>query len=62
MKRKVYLDYRKQNSVTMKDAYPLLSIDDTLEALSEVAFLSTLDLASCYWSVGIDEDLKMNLA
>ena len=28
------VDYRKLNSVTRKDSYPLPRIDDTLEALS----------------------------
>ncbi len=27
------MDYRKLNDVTRKDAYPLLRIDDTLDAL-----------------------------
>ena len=43
------MDYRKLNDVTRKDAYPLLHIDETLEALSSANVFTTLDLASGYW-------------
>jgi hypothetical protein len=39
------IDYRKLNDLTIKDAYPLPRIDDTLDALSEAKWLSTMDLA-----------------
>ena len=40
------IDYRKLNTVIVKDAYPLPRIDDTLDLLSESRWFSTLDLAS----------------
>ena len=46
------------NEVTIKDAYPLPRIDDTLDALSGAEWFSTLDLASEYWQVELDEDAK----
>ena len=36
------IDYRQLNAVTLKDAYSLPHIADTLEALSEAKYLSTM--------------------
>ena len=49
------IDYRKLNSVTQKDAYPLPRVDNTLEALSRSKWFSTLDLICGYWQVEIEE-------
>ena len=50
------IDYRKVNSVTKKDSYPLPRIDDTLDALVGSRWFSTLDLASGYWQVEMDPE------
>ena len=52
------IDYRRVNDVTLKDAYPLPRIDDTLDALAGSCWFSTLDLASGYWQVELDEEAK----
>ncbi len=52
------IDYRQVNNVTLKDSYPIPRIDDTLDALQGASLFSTLDLASGYWQVQMDEDDK----
>ena len=47
------VDYRKLNSVTRKDSYPLPQIDNTLEALSGATWFSTFDLKSDYWQLEV---------
>ena len=45
------IDYRKLNSVTIKDSYPLPRIDDSLDALQGSKLFSVLDLQSGFWQV-----------
>lgn len=49
------VDYRKLNSVTKRDVYPLPRIDDTLDRLRNAKFFSSLDLKSGYWQIEVDE-------
>ena len=49
------VDYRRLNSVTIMDVYPLSRIDDMLDSLSEECMFSTLDLASGFWQVEVEE-------
>jgi len=47
------IDYRRVNSITKKDSYPLPHID-TVDALQGSTWFSTLDLRSGYWQVHQD--------
>ena len=56
------VDYRRLNLVTVKDAYPLPRIDDTLNMLAGKQWFSTLDLASGYWQVSLSPDARCKTA
>lgn len=47
------IDYHKLNSVTKADSYPLPLIDDLLDQLGKLVYLSTLDLASSFWQIKV---------
>ena len=47
------IDYRKLNDLTVKDAYPLPRIDQTIDALQRAGVFSSLDLASNYWQIPV---------
>ena len=49
------IDYRHLNEATEKDAYPLPYISDCMDALHGAQWFSTLDLASGYWQVEVEE-------
>jgi len=50
------VDYRRLNSVTKQDSYPLPLIDNCLNALSGSSWYSTLDLRSGYYNIPIAEE------
>lgn len=56
------VDFRNQNEKTVKDAYPLPRIDDTLDTLSGAKWFSCVDLASGYWQVKVANEDKHKTA
>ena len=56
------VDYRQLNDATIKDAYPLPRIDDTLDMLAGKQWFSTLDLASGYWQVSLSREARAKTA
>ena len=53
------IDFRKLNKITKKEMYPLPQIDETLDALGQAQYFSTLDLAAGYWQIGVaPEDIE----
>ncbi|CAH8585581.1 unnamed protein product, partial [Dicrocoelium dendriticum] len=56
------VDYRRLNEITRKDAFPLPRIDDLFDALGGSVYFSTLDLASGYWQVEVEESDRAKTA
>ena len=52
------IDLRKLNNRTIKDAYSLPHIYETLNSLQESQWFSLLDLKLGYWQVKMDEESK----
>lgn len=48
------VDYRKLNSITKTDNYPLPVIDELLQATGKQCYISTIDLRSSYWQVAVE--------
>ena len=48
--------------MTRRDVYPLPRIDDILDTLGEAKYFSSLDLASGYWQIELDEDARQKSA
>ena len=56
------VDYRRVNSLTKVDEFPLPRIDDTLDLLTGQQYFTTLDLATGYWQVRMDPASKEKTA
>ena len=59
---RVCVDFRKINAKTVKDAYPIPRIAETLEALHGAKWFCSLDLQSGYLQVGVREADKPKTA
>ena len=56
------IDYRGLNDVTVKDAYPLPRIDESLDQLAGSKWFSCLDLSAGNWQVEVDPENKQKTA
>ena len=56
------IDFRKLNSLTVKDPHLLSRICETLESLTGAAHYSTFDMNSGFWQVPMDEESKQYTA
>ena len=56
------IDFRKLNSLTVKDSHLLPCICETLESLAGAAHYSTFDMNSGFWQVPMDKESKQYTA
>ncbi len=49
-------DFRFLNAKTIRDAYPLPRIDESLARLGCAIYFTTLDLGSAFWQVPLREE------
>ena len=49
------VDYRRLNTVTRVDAYPMPRIDDLIDLVGQAHYISTLDLTKGYWQIPVVE-------
>ena len=50
------IDYRELNKLSLRNKYPLPRIDDLLDNLQGSQYFSSLDLASGYWQITLNEE------
>ena len=50
------VDFRKVNSVLVKNSYPLPNIENMLNRLGKAKYFTCLDLKSGYWQIKIKEE------
>lgn len=58
------IDYRKLNAVTQLQTFPAKRLDDVFDAVGQTKaeIFSTLDLASGYWQIALDEETNHKTA
>lgn len=52
------IDYRALNKITLKDAYPIPNLEDTIYNLHDVRYFSSLDLMRGYYQVPMSPNSK----
>ena len=52
-------DYRRLNSITVPDAYPLPRIEELIDEIGKSKFVSTIDLQKGYYQIGLTDRAKV---
>ena len=56
------VDYRKLNSLSQANAYPMPRIDELIDQLGQAKYVTTLDLTRGYWQVPVAEKAREKTA
>lgn len=56
------IDYRELNKTIVTDAYPMPRIEELIDKVAPVAFISTVELAKGYYQVPLAEDIQHKTA
>lgn len=48
-----FVDYRRLNTKTLTDAYPLPRMDDCIDSLGDARIFTTLECNSSYWQIPV---------
>ena len=56
------VDFRRLNSVSKSDAYPMPRVDKLLDRVGQAKFISTLDLTKGNWQVPVEESARPKTA
>ena len=59
---RICVDYRRLNSVSKVDAYPMPRVDELIDHLGRTQYLSTLDLTRGYWQVPVSANAQHKTA
>lgn len=59
---RICVDYRRLNSVSKTDAYPMPRVDEMIDRMGRAKFISTLDLTTGYWQVPVREEDRSKTA
>lgn len=59
---RISIDFRKLNAVSEFDAYPMPRVDELLERIGKVKFITTLDLCKGYWQVTLEPSRRQYTA
>lgn len=59
---RICVDYRKLNSVSVADAYPMPRVDDLIDQLGKAKYITTLDLTKGYWQVPVAKEARHKMA
>lgn len=62
VKYRMVIDYRRLNDITIDDKYPLPNIHDLFDKLGKSCYFSTLDLASGYHQIELEEQDRQKTA
>ena len=62
VKHRMVIDYRRLNEITIGDKYPLPNITDLFDKLGKSVYFTTLDLASGYHQIELNESDRQKTA